>query len=68
MLDKLHYYAMGYSWGGYESLILPFNASTIRSATKWNYDNRTCLRINVGLEDVEDLKSDLEAGFKRLGK
>ncbi|MCE3255320.1 MAG: metC [Rickettsiaceae bacterium] len=68
MLDKLHYYAMGYSWGGYESLILPFDASSIRTATKWNYGNRTCLRINVGLEDIEDLKEDLEAGFKRLRK
>ena len=66
MLDKLHYYAMGYSWGGYESLILPFDAGSVRSATKWNYSNRTCLRINVGLEDIEDLKADLEAGFKRL--
>ncbi len=66
MLDKLHYYAMGYSWGGYESLILPFDAGSVRSATKWNYGDKTCLRINVGLEDIEDLKADLEAGFKRL--
>lgn len=68
MLDKLHYYAMGYSWGGYESLILPFDASSIRTATKWQYGNKTCIRINIGLEDVEDLKEDLEAGFKRLRK
>lgn len=68
MVDKLHYYSMGYSWGGYESLILPFDAGGARSATKWKYGNKTCLRINVGLEDIEDLKSDLEAGFKRLRK
>ena len=66
MLDKLHYYGMGYSWGGYESLIIPFDASSIRTATKYPYSNNTALRINIGLEDVEDLKSDLEAGFKRL--
>jgi cystathionine beta-lyase len=66
MVDKLGYFSMGYSWGGYESLILPFNAENARSATKWKYSNRTCLRINVGLEDIEDLKSDLEAGFERL--
>ena len=59
---------MGYSWGGYESLILPFDATNVRSVTKWNYGNKTCLRINVGLEDIEDLKADLEAGFKRLRK
>ncbi len=68
MVDKLHYYGMGYSWGGYESLILPIDPTTARTSTKWPYDNKTCLRINVGLEDVEDLKDDLEVGFKRLRK
>lgn len=68
MVDKLHYYAMGYSWGGYESLIIPFDASGIRTATKWQYKDKTCLRINVGLEDIEDLKEDLDSGFKRLKK
>jgi cystathionine beta-lyase len=66
MVDNLQYYAMGYSWGGYESLILPFKANNIRTTTKWDFSNKTCLRINVGLEDIEDLKEDLEDGFKRL--
>lgn len=66
MLDNLHFYGMGYSWGGYESLIIPFDASSIRTATKWPHCERTCLRINIGIEDVEDLKSDLESGFKRM--
>ena len=66
MVDNLDLYAMGYSWGGYESLILPFNPSHGRTATKWPYDDRTCLRINVGLEDIDDLKADLEAGLERL--
>jgi len=68
MLDKLHFYVMGYSWGGYESLILPVDPTNIRTATRWEYSGKTCLRINIGLEDVEDLKEDLEAGFKRLRK
>jgi cystathionine beta-lyase len=68
MVDKLHYYSMGYSWGGYESLILPIDPTNVRSVTKWPYSDKTCLRINIGLEDIEDLKSDLEAGFKRLRK
>lgn len=68
MVDKLHYYSMGYSWGGYESLILPVDPTTARSANPWKYSNNTCIRINVGLEDVEDLMEDLELGFKRLGK
>ena len=68
MVDRLHFYGMGYSWGGYESLILPVDPTAVRTATKWPYSNKTCLRINVGLEDVEDLMEDLEAGFKRLRK
>ncbi len=68
MVDNLHYFGMGYSWGGYESLILPFDATSVRTATKWNYGNKTCLRLNIGLEDTEDLKEDLDAGFKRLRK
>ena len=68
MVDRLHYYAMGYSWGGYESLILPIDPSSVRSATKWPYGNKTSLRINVGLEDIQDLQEDLEVGFKRLRK
>jgi len=68
MVDKLHYFGMGYSWGGYESLILPVDPTAVRSATKWPYSNKTCLRFSIGLEDVEDLKEDLEAGFKRLRK
>lgn len=66
MVDKLHYFGMGYSWGGYESLILPVDVTGARSATEWPHGNKTCLRINIGLEDVEDLKEDLAAGFKRL--
>lgn len=68
MVDKLHYFSMGYSWGGYESLILPIDASAARTVDKWPYSNKTCLRLNIGLEEVEDLKDDLEAGFKRLRK
>lgn len=68
MVDNLDFYAMGYSWGGYESLILPSEVSSIRTATKWPYGDKTILRISVGLEDVADLKSDLEAGLNRLKK
>ena len=67
MLDNLQLFGMGYSWGGYESLILPFNASKSRTATDSSYANNTCLRINIGLEDIEDLKEDLLSGLQRLG-
>jgi cystathionine beta-lyase len=65
MLDGLSLFGMGYSWGGFESLILPFDPTTYRTATKWR-ETGPALRLHVGLEDVEDLKADLEAGFARL--
>lgn len=65
MLDGLSLFGMGYSWGGFESLILPFDPSAYRTATTWQADG-PALRLHVGLEAVEDLKADLEAGFARL--
>jgi cystathionine beta-lyase len=65
MLEGLELFGMGASWGGYESLVLPFNAAGARSATPWHPEGPT-VRLHIGLEDVEDLKSDLEAGFARL--
>jgi cysteine-S-conjugate beta-lyase len=65
MLDGLSLFGMGYSWGGFESLILPFDPSAYRTSTNWKAEG-PALRLHVGLEDVEDLKADLEAGFERL--
>jgi cysteine-S-conjugate beta-lyase len=65
MVDGLSLFGMGYSWGGYESLILPFDPKTYRTATTWRAEG-PALRLHVGLEDVEDLKADLDAGFARL--
>ena len=65
MLDGLSLFGMGYSWGGFESLILPFDPSAYRSATRWQAEG-PALRLHIGLEDVDDLKADLDAGFARL--
>lgn len=65
MLDGLTLFGMGYSWGGFESLILPFDPRDYRTATTWRAEG-PAIRLHVGLEDVEDLKADLEAGFARL--
>jgi cystathionine beta-lyase len=65
MVDGLELFGMGYSWGGYESLVLPFDCSNYRSAVPWNPEG-PALRFHIGLEDIEDLKADLEAGFERL--
>ena len=67
MLDGLTLFGMGYSWGGYESLILPSHPEHNRSATTWN-PGGPFLRIHAGLEDPDDLIEDLKAGFARLGQ
>ena len=65
MIDGLELYGIGSSWGGFESLIVPFDPREARTATQWTYKG-PCFRIHAGLENVEDLIADLEAGFERL--
>ena len=65
MLDNMSLFGMGFSWGGYESLLIPGYLSKIRSAIPWQ-DNGNIMRIHVGLEDPNDLIADLDAGFQRL--
>ena len=65
MLDHMELFKMGYSWGGFESLILPADPSTFRTARPWQAEG-TLIRLHAGLEDVRDLIADLEAGFERL--
>ncbi|HMO30036.1 cystathionine beta-lyase [Enterovirga sp.] len=65
MLDGLELFGMGASWGGFESLVLPFDPVSYRTATRWEAEG-PALRFHIGLEDLEDLKRDLDAGFARL--
>jgi cystathionine beta-lyase len=65
MLDHLELFGLGYSWGGYESLVIPFDCRTYRTATQWVPEG-PALRFSVGLEDIDDLKADLDRGFARL--
>jgi cystathionine beta-lyase len=65
MLDGLELFGMGDSWGGYESLVVPFDPRPLRSATPWPYKG-VALRFHIGLENTDDLKADLAEGFKRL--
>lgn len=65
MLDHLRVFSMGFSWGGYESLVIPFDCRSYRTATAWT-EPGFCLRLQIGLEDMDDLKADLAEGFARL--
>ncbi|PPR17655.1 MAG: Cystathionine beta-lyase MetC [Alphaproteobacteria bacterium MarineAlpha9_Bin7] len=65
MLDGMELFKMGYSWGGYESLIIPTDPRKHRTATTWDPPGPT-LRIHTGLEDPDDLINDLERGLARL--
>src|ERR1700686_1270722 len=62
LLDAVKLFGMGYSWGGFESLIIPFDCAGYRTATKWA-PGGPALRLHIGLENVDDLKADLERGF-----
>ncbi|MFP4002652.1 MAG: cystathionine beta-lyase, partial [Alphaproteobacteria bacterium] len=65
MLDEMTFFAMGWSWGGYESLMVPVELSNARTATEWTAPGPV-LRIHAGLEDAYDLLADLEAGLERF--
>ncbi|OHC82499.1 MAG: cystathionine beta-lyase [Rhodospirillales bacterium RIFCSPLOWO2_12_FULL_67_15] len=65
MLDGLELFALGFSWGGFESLIVPIYPTKVRSVTRWPHPG-PAVRIHAGLEDADDLIEDLAAGLKRL--
>lgn len=65
MLDGMSYFGMGYSWGGFESLMIPTSPGEYRTATKWT-ETGQALRVHAGQESLDDLIDDLERGFRRL--
>ncbi|MFM9890325.1 MAG: cystathionine beta-lyase [Rickettsiales bacterium] len=65
MLDGLKYFGMGFSWGGFESLIIAYEPFKSRAATRFT-EGSTFLRLHIGLEAPKDLIADLDAGFARL--
>ena len=65
-LDGLALFGMGYSWGGFESLILPMTPA--RSCAAPLPEGRVLLRLHAGLEAVADLQRDLAAAFARAAR
>jgi len=62
-VDGLAHFGLGFSWGGFESLIIPAHIRRTAAAVP---AEGPVLRIHVGLEDAGDLIADLEQGLKRL--
>ncbi len=65
LIDGLAHFGIGYSWGGFESLALPVDPLSIRTATRWQAAG-PLVRLQIGLEDPADLIEDLAAGLKRF--
>ena len=70
-VDNLELFGIGYSWGGYESLALPFDPRPHRSVMAWppsgiSPKNSLGVRFSIGLEDPQDLIDDLAAGFAAM--
>ena len=63
--DQMQIFSMGYSWGGFESLATPVRIQKDRKSSLEKLRN-TIVRVHIGLEDPEDLISDLNSAFKRL--
>jgi len=61
-VDALELFGIGYSWGGFESLALPVQPEKYRSVVSWDKEG-TLIRLQIGLEDTDDLIADLEAAF-----
>jgi len=64
-LDTLELFGIGASWGGFESLAIPFDCSHARTATRWA-PGGPAVRFHIGLEAVDDLIADLERGFAAM--
>jgi cystathionine beta-lyase len=66
-MNELTLFGMGFSWGGFESLVIIFDCNEYRTATKWAPGGPT-LRFHIGLEDPDDLIADLDNGFKAMAR
>lgn len=64
-INQLKLFRLGFSWGGFESLVMPFDPRAEREATRWPYSG-PAFRLHVGLEAKEDLTHDLDVAFRQL--
>ncbi|AXF12949.1 hypothetical protein CUJ91_31685 (plasmid) [Paraburkholderia graminis] len=65
MLNELSFFAIGYSWGGFESLAMHVDPGKMRSATTWTGKGHL-IRLHIGLENPDDLIDDLKRGLEHF--
>ena len=65
LIDGLRHFGIGYSWGGFESLALPIDPASLRTATRWQAAG-PLIRLHIGIEDPADLIADLARGLERF--
>lgn len=66
LIDACRLFGIGYSWGGYESLILPVKLAKLRSVTAERWQGKVMARLHIGLEDPADLLADLQQAFAAM--
>jgi cystathionine beta-lyase len=66
-IEALELFGLGYSWGGFESLVVPVDPERLRTATRWSAQG-PLVRLQIGLEDCDDLIEDLAAGLGRWSR
>lgn len=67
LIDGLELFGIGFSWGGFESLVIPADPQGLRSVVPWQAEG-PLVRLHVGLEDPTDLIADLRAGLDRFAR
>lgn len=66
-VDSLQLFGLGLSWGGYESLVIPFTPEAARAGGRWPWPGQA-VRLHVGLEDPHDLIADLRQALDRMSR
>jgi cystathionine beta-lyase len=66
-INALKLFGIGASWGGFESLAIPFDCTPFRTVTTWN-PGGPCIRFHIGLEDVGDIIADMTQAFAAMAK
>lgn len=65
-VNQLKLFGLGFSWGGFESLVQWVSPSALSSHRYWNEGDRAVVRLHIGLESVEDLIADLDQAFEAM--